>query len=83
MRSCDGIIYFFLAYVYKMNTIVLCSMKPREDGSMVTLFTSIYSKSEVIVHTPKIHVIDKECLSAVQNVLKSKNRSSILDKLSV
>ena len=64
--------YIFVAYVYKLNAILLRSMKSREDASMVEAFTIIYTKLEEAGHNPKIHVLDNEFSRAVQNFLIKK-----------
>ena len=38
VESYDGMNYIFVAYVYKLNAILLRSMKTREDVNMVTTF---------------------------------------------
>ena len=55
VRSYDGMVYIFVAYVYKCNAILLRSMKSREDASMIEAFTSIYTELEAIGHKPKLH----------------------------
>ena len=69
IQSYEGMDYIFVAYVYKLNAILLRSMKSREDASMVEAFTSVYTKLETAGHTPKLHVLDNECSRAVQKFL--------------
>ena len=64
--------YIFVAYVYKLNTILLRSMKSREDASMVEAFTSIYTELEASGHKPKLHVFNNEFSRLVQNFLIKK-----------
>ena len=73
VRSYDGMVYIFVAYVYKFNAILLRPMKSREDASMVEAFTRIYIDLEAIGHKPKLHVLDNECSRSVQNFLKIKD----------
>jgi hypothetical protein len=47
-------------------------MKSREDGSMITAFTSIYSKLGSIGYKPTLHILDNECSRAVHKFLTSK-----------
>ena len=68
----EGMNYIFLAYVYKLNAILLRSTKSREDASMVEAFTSIYTELETAGHNPKLHVLDNECSRAVQKFLIKK-----------
>ena len=64
--------YIFVAYVYKLNTILLRSIKSREYASMVEAFTSVYTKLETAGHKPKLHVLENECSRAVQKFLIKK-----------
>ena len=64
--------YIFVAYVYNLNSILLRSLKSREDTSMVDAFSSIYTKSEAAGHNPKLRVLDNECSCAVQKFLIKK-----------
>ena len=70
--SYDGMVYLCVAYVYTFNAILLCTMKSREDASMVEAFTSIYADLDAIGHKPKLHVLNNECSHTVQNFLKIK-----------
>ena len=46
IQSYEGMNYIFVAYVYKLNAILLRSMKSREHASMVEAFTSVYTELE-------------------------------------
>ena len=72
IQSYKGMNYIFVAYVYKLNSILLRSMKSREDASTMEAFTSIYTELEAAGHKPKLHVLDNECSRAVQNFLIKK-----------
>ena len=72
IQSYEGMNYIFVAYVYKLNSVLLRSMKSREDASMLEALTSIYSKLETAGHKPKLHVFDNECSRAVQKFLIKK-----------
>ena len=72
IQSYEGMNYIFVAYVYKLNDILLRSMKSREDARMVEAFTRIYTKLEAAGHKPKLHVLDNECYRAVHNFLMKK-----------
>ena len=61
IQSYEGVNYIFMAYVYKLNAILLRSMKSREDASMVEAFTRVYTELETAGHKPKIHVLENEC----------------------
>ena len=57
VESYDCMNYIFIAYVYKLNAILLRSMKRREDTNMVTAFRSAYAELKEKSHTPNLHVI--------------------------
>ena len=73
VRSFEGISYIFVAYVYKLNAILLCPMKSRKDGIMIAAFTRIYSNLEEIGHKPTLHVLNNECSRSVHIFFKSKD----------
>ena len=79
IQSYEGMNYIFVAYVYKLNAILLCSMKSREDVSMVEAFTSVYTKLETAGHNPKLHILDNECSRAVQkfSIKKGTTRENV------
>ena len=70
-QSYSGMEYVFVAYVYKINDILLRSMKSREDSNMVAAFQDIYAELEAKNLKPKLHVLDNECSRAVQAFLRS------------
>ena len=72
IQSYKGMNYIFVAYVYKLNAILLRFMKSREDASMLEAFTSVYTELETVGHKPKLHVLDNECSRAVQKLLIKK-----------
>ena len=58
--------------MYKLNAILLRSIKSREDASMVEAFTSVYNELETAGYKPKLHVLYNECSRAVQKFLIKK-----------
>ena len=71
VESYDGMNYMFVAYVYKLNDIVLRSMKTREDANMVTTFKSVCAKLKEKGHKPNLHVLDNKCSKAVKTYFVS------------
>jgi len=71
VQSYAGNNYIFVAYVYKINTILMRLMKSRSDESMVKAFTDIYAYLKPKNLQPKLHVLDNECSKAVQTFIKS------------
>ena len=73
INSYEGMDYIFVVYVYKLNAILLRSMKSMEDASMVEECTNIYTELETARHKPKLHVLDNECSHAIQKFLIKKD----------
>jgi hypothetical protein len=73
VQSCEGMEYIFVAYVYKLNTILLRLMKSRETPAMIEAFISVYAHLEDNGHTLKLHVMDNECSRAIQELLTKKD----------
>ena len=71
VESYDGMNYIFVPYTYKLNVVLLRSMKTREDASMVTTFQSVYVELEEKGHKPTLHVLDNKCSHAVKNYVVS------------
>jgi len=71
IESYTGMNYIFVCYVYKLNTILLRTMKNREDKEMVTAFKSCYNELTTKGHYPTLHVLDNECSSAVKEYITS------------
>ena len=63
--------YIFVCYVYKLNTILLRTMKNREDEEMVTAFKSCYKELNTKGHHPTLHVLDNECSRVVKQFITS------------
>ena len=56
----DGMNYMCVAYVYKLNSILLRAMRSREYASMVAAFKIVYSKLKGNDDIPTRHVLGKE-----------------------
>ena len=67
-----GMNHIFVAYVYKLNAILLRSMKTREGASMVTAFKSIYVELKEKGHKPTLHVLDNKCSRIAKTYIASK-----------
>ena len=65
IESYAGMNYFFVAYIYKYNYIVIRPMKSRKDEDMVATFKDIYDELKAKGHEPSLHVLDNECSKAV------------------
>ena len=71
IESYRGMNYFFVAYIYKCNYIIIRPMKSRKDEDMVATFTEIYEELQAKGHQPALHVLDNECSKAVKNYITS------------
>ena len=60
-ESYTGIYYIFVYYVYKLNTLLLRTMKNREDKEMISALKPCYDKLNSKGHHPILHVFDNEC----------------------
>ena len=65
IQSYERMQYIFVAYVYKINTILMRPMKSRADPDMVTAFTSVYDKLTATDHQPKHHILNNKWSRAV------------------
>ena len=65
VESYTGMNYIFVRYVYKLNTILLCTTKNREDEEMISAFKSCYNKLNSKCHHPTLHVLNNACSQAV------------------
>ena len=61
IESYTGMNFIFACYVYKLNMILLNTMKNREDEEMVLAFKSCYKELNDKGHHPTLHVLDNEC----------------------
>ena len=72
IESYAGMNYIFVCYVYKLNTILLRTMKSRETSHMLQAFEIVYDELEDKGHKPTLHVLDNECSKAVKKFLRKK-----------
>ena len=66
-----GINYMCVYYVCKLNTILLHTMRNREDTGVVVLSKSCYNELNVKEHHPTLYVLDNECSRAVKEYITS------------
>ena len=65
--------YIFVCYVYKLNTILLRTMKSGETKDMLQVFESIYDELEEKGHKPTLHVLVNKCSRPVKKLLRKKD----------
>jgi len=73
VQSYTGKNYIFVAYIYKINAILIRSRKNRSDGSMIEAFREVYDYLQSKHLHPKLHVLDSECSQAVKIYIRSQN----------
>ena len=66
-KSCAGMNYYFVCYVYKCNYIMTRMTKNKKDADMVATFNEVCEELKEKGHQPKLHVLDNECSKAVKN----------------
>ena len=71
VQSYAGNNYIFVAYIYKINSILMRPMKSRSDESMWKAFKDIYAYLKTKNIQPKLHDLDNECSKAVQTFINS------------
>ena len=69
--SYSGMNYIFVAYVYKINAILVRTMATRCDATMIDTFNNIYKYLKLHNLATKLHILDNEYSKAVQKYVKS------------
>ena len=59
---------YFVAYVYKLNTMLLRSTKIRDISARIKAFTSVCAQLEAGGHLSKQHVLNNKCSRTIQEV---------------
>lgn len=67
VESYNSMHYIVVAYIYKLNTILLQPLKSREDTSFQS--QSVYTESEEKGHPPNLYVLDNKCSHAIKNFI--------------
>jgi len=75
VRSCKGMQYIFVAYVYDLNAIIVRAMPSRTDAAMVTAFTEVITTLKARGYHPTLNVMDNKCSAAVEIYIRSENIS--------
>ncbi len=65
--------YIFVAYVYDLNNIIVCTMLSRTDTSMVTAFTKVITILKAGGYQPALNVMDNECSATAEKYIRSEN----------
>ena len=80
LQSYAGMQYFFIAYIYDQNYIMILPMKNRTDASMIEVFKEVYLPLQQKGSNPKLHVLDNECSKAIKNFVNSQKTAIQLIK---
>ena len=65
--------YIVVCYVYKLNTVLLRTMKSCKTKDMLQAFESMYNELEEKGHKPTLHVLDNEYSRPVKKFLLKKD----------
>jgi hypothetical protein len=66
VRSFKNMQYIFVAYIYDLNTIIVCPKPPRTNASMIANFTEVFALLHSQDYQLAINVLDNECSKAVE-----------------
>jgi hypothetical protein len=62
--------YFFVAYIYDLNTIIIRPMPNRTNSSFIVAFTEVFHILQAWQYQPVLNVMDNECSKAVEKHIK-------------
>jgi hypothetical protein len=71
-RSFKSMQYVFVAYIYKLNAIIIRTMPSCTDASMVQAFTKVISILKSGGYHPALNVMGNKCSSTVEKYILSK-----------
>jgi hypothetical protein len=70
MQSFHNMQYVFVAYIYDLNAILVCSMPSKTNGAMVVVFTDILANLNARGYSPTLNVMDNEYSKAVEALIQ-------------
>jgi hypothetical protein len=76
VRSFKNMIYFFLAYIYDLNAIIVRTMASRTDTSFIAAFNKVFDILHARNYQPALNVMDNKCSKAVEKHIRA-NRMTI------
>ena len=76
VRSLRNMTCIFVAYVYDINTIIVCAMPSHTDAAMIDAFTSIHDELTAHGHLIHLNIMDNECSKAVVKHTRTQNTTS-------
>jgi hypothetical protein len=71
VRSFRNMQYFFVAYIYDLNAILVRAMPSKNNPSMIAAFSDIFSTLAVHGYAPTLNVMDNKCSKAVEAHIKA------------
>jgi hypothetical protein len=63
--------YIFVAYIYDLNTILVCTIPSKNDAAMITAFTKILATLASCSYKPTLNVTDNKRSKTVETYIKS------------
>jgi hypothetical protein len=64
-------IYIFVAYIYDLNTIIVCPMALRTDTSFIAAFTKVFAILRAWDYQSALNIMDNECSKAVEKHIRT------------
>jgi hypothetical protein len=50
--------YVFVAYIYSLNSILVCTMPSKTDGAMIAVLTGILADLSARRYSPMLNIMD-------------------------
>jgi hypothetical protein len=63
--------YIFVAYIYDLNAILVCTMPSKNNAAMITAFTNIIAALTACGYAPTLNVTDNKYSKTVEAYIKS------------
>jgi hypothetical protein len=76
VRSFKNMIYFFVAYIYDLNAIIVHPMALRTGTSFIAAFNKVFAILRAWNYQPALNIMDSECSKAVEKRIRA-NRMKI------
>jgi hypothetical protein len=76
VRSFRNMIYIFVAYIYDLNAIIVCSMALYTDASFISAFTKVFAILRAWNYQPALNAMDNKGSKAVEKHIRA-NRMTI------
>jgi hypothetical protein len=67
IRSFKSMQYIFVAYIYDLNAIPVCTMPSKNNAAMIATFTKILATIAAQGYKPTLNITDNECSKTVES----------------